>query len=212
MKNNKLPVLRSLLCCFIALMAGCSSSKLVDIRSNISYQSTPLNKMLVISVSRNVTYRHIWEDAFSAELAKHNVASTPSYRLFPDAVPDTSQVIQIVRSNGFDGILVYRRLPTEMKSHYRQGFGMSDDNLVYDRYTERFTVSYYRDVDYAAYTDSQKVDIRAVDVWAAKNEGQLIWSAMSRTPEPNSMQDVRPEIIRLVVSDLTKRNIVAPER
>jgi hypothetical protein len=193
-------------------MAGCSSSKLVDIRSNISYQSTPLNKMLVISVSRNVIYRHIWEDAFSAELAKHNVASTPSYRLFPDAVPDTGQVIQIVRSNGFDGILVYRRLPTEMKSHYRQGFGMSDDNLVYDRYTERFTVSYYRDVDYAAYTDSQKVDIRAVDVWAAKNEGQLIWSATSRTPEPNSMQDVRPEIIKLVVSDLTNRNIVAPER
>jgi len=212
MKNNKLSVLRSLFCCFIALMAGCSSSKLVDIRSNISYQSTPLNKMLVISVSRNVIYRHIWEDAFSAELAKHNVASTPSYRLFPDAVPDTGQVIQIVRSNGFDGILVYRRLPTEMKSHYRQGFGMSDDNLVYDRYTERFTVSYYRDVDYAAYTDSQKVDIRAVDVWAAKNEGQLIWSAMSRTPEPNSMQDIRPEIIKLVVSDLTNRNIVAPER
>ena len=212
MKNNKLSVLRSLFCCFIALMAGCSSSKLVDIRSNISYQSTPLNKMLVISVSRNVIYRHIWEDAFSAELAKHNVASTPSYRLFPDAVPDTGQVIQIVRSNGFDGILVYRRLPTEMKSHYRQGFGMSDDNLVYDRYTERFTVSYYRDVDYAAYTDSQKVDIRAVDVWAAKNEGQLIWSATSRTPEPNSMQDVRPEIIKLVVSDLTNRNIVAPER
>jgi hypothetical protein len=89
---------------------------------------------------------------------------------------------------------------------------MSDDNLVYDRYTERFTVSYYRDVDYAAYTDSQKVDIRAVDVWAAKNEGQLIWSAMSRTPEPNSMQDIRPEIIKLVVSDLTNRNIVAPER
>ena len=212
MKNNNSSVLRSLFCCFIALMAGCSSSKLVDIRSNISYQSTPLNKMLVISVSRNVTYRHIWEDAFSAELAKHNVASTPSYQLFPDAVPDTSQVIQIVRSNGFDGILVYRRLPTEMKSHYRQGFGMSDDNLVYDRYTERFTVSYYRDVDYAAYTDSQKVDIRAVDVWAAKNEGQLIWSATSRTPEPNSMQDVRPEIIKLVVSDLTNRNIVAPER
>jgi hypothetical protein len=212
MKNNKSSVLRFLLFCFIALMAGCSSSRLVEIRSNISHQSTPLNKMLVISVNRNMTYRHIWEDAFSAELAKHNVASTPSYRLFPDAVPDTSQVIQIVRSNGFDGILVYRRLPTEMKSHYRQGFGMSDDNLVYDRYTERFTVSYYRDVDYAAYTDSQKVDIRAVDVWAAKNEGQLIWSAMSRTPEPNSMQDVRPEIIKLVVSDLTNRNIVAPER
>jgi hypothetical protein len=212
MEKNKSSILRLLFCCIIVLAAGCSSTKLVDIRSNISYQSPPLNKMLVISVSRNSTYRHIWEDAFSAGLAKHKVAAIPSYRLFPDAVPDTSQVIQIVRSNGFDGILVYRRLPSEMKSHYRQGFGMSDDNMVYDRFTERFVVSYYRDVEYAAYTDSQKIDIRAIDVWATQKEGQMIWSATGRTPEPNSMQDVRPEIVNLVVSDLTNRNIIAPEQ
>jgi hypothetical protein len=212
MKRHNSLVMRGLLCCFFVLMVGCSSSELINIQSNSSFQSLPLNKILVISVIKNSVYRHIWEDAFSAEFSKHHVVATPSYRLFPDAVPDTSQIVQIVQSNGFDGILVYRRLPSETNTQYRQGFGMSEHNMVYDHFKERFVVSYYRDMDYAAYTDSQKVDIRAIDVWATKNEGQRIWSATSKTPEPNSAQEVRPEIVKLVLSELTQQGIVASEQ
>jgi hypothetical protein len=212
MKKSRSFVIGGVLCCFFALLAGCASSKLVDIWHNSSFQPPPLNKMIVISVSKDSVYRHIWEEAFSVELAKHDVAATPSYRLFPDTVPDTNQVIQIVKSNGFEGILVYRRLPPETDKQYRQGFGMSENNIVYDRFKERFVVSYYRDIEYAAYTDSQKVDIRTIDVWVTKNEGQMIWSATSKTPEPNSIQEVRPEIVKLVMSELTKQRIIASER
>ena len=205
-------VIGGVLCCFSALMAGCSSSKLVNIRSNSSFQSSPLHKMLVISINKNSIYRHSWEDAFSADLAKHNVMATPSYSLFPNDVPDTNQVIQIVQSNGFDGILVYRRLPPEMDTQYRQGFGLSENNMVYDRFSESFVVSYYRDRKYAASTDSQKVDMRAIDVWATKNKGQRICSATSKTPEPNSIQEVRSEIVKLVMSELTKQRIIASEQ
>ena len=103
-------------------MAGCASSELADIWSDSSFQSHPLNKMLVISVNKNSVHRRIWEDAFSAELAKHNVAATSSYRLFPDAVPDTNQVMSIVQSNNFDGVLVTRRLPPETNTQYVQGY------------------------------------------------------------------------------------------
>jgi hypothetical protein len=211
MKKYKSFVIGGIFYCFFVLIAGCGSSKLVGIWSNPSFQPPPLNKMLVVSVSKNLVYRHIWEDAFSAELTKHNVAATPSYRLFPDALPDTNQIIQIVQKNVFDGILVYRKLPSETRTHYRQGFGLSEHNMVYDHFSQRFVVSYYRDTEYAAYTDSQKVDIRVIDVWATKNEGQIIWSATSKTPEPNSMQEVRTEIVKLVMSELTKQRIIALE-
>ena len=158
-------------CCLFVLMAGCASTKLVNIWSDPLFQAPPLNKMIVISVSKDSVYRQVWEEAFCVELAKHDVAATPSYRLFSDAVPDTNQIIQIIKSNGFDGILVYRRLLPETITKYKQGFGMSENNMVYDRFRRRFVASYFRDVDYAAYTDSQKVDIRAIDVWATKNEG-----------------------------------------
>jgi hypothetical protein len=211
MEKYRTFVIGGMLCCSFALMAGCSSSELVDIWSDSSFQPPPLNKLLVISVGKNSVQRRIWEDAFSVELAKHDVEAMPSYRLFQDAVPDTDQVLQIVRSNGFDGVLVTRWLPPEMKTHYLQGYVTKEQDVRYDRRLEKF-VTYYRDIEHAGYVDSEKVDIRAIDLWATKNEGQLIWSATSKTPEPNSVQAVRPEIVKLVMSELARRGIIASQR
>ena len=203
--------MNGVLCCFFVLMAGCASSELVDIWSDSSFQPPSLNRILVISVSKNSVHRRIWEDAYSTELAKHNIAAIPSYRLFPDAVPDTNQVIQIVQKNGFDGILITHRLPSETNPQYVQGYVGREP---YTRYVSRRYgfLPYYRNVWHAGYVDSQKVDIRAIDVWATKNENKLIWSAISETPEPNSIQEVRPEIVKLVMSELTKQRIVGSEQ
>jgi hypothetical protein len=167
--------------------------------------------MLVISVSKNSTHRRIWEDAFSTELMKHGVTPTPSYRLFPDAAPDTNQISQIVQKNSYDGVLVTHRLPSESNPEYVRGY-MGQEQ--YTRYAGRISgfVPYYRNVWHAGYVDSQKVDMRAIDVWATKNEGQMIWGATSETPEPSSVQEDRPEIVKLVMSELTKQRIIASER
>jgi hypothetical protein len=193
------------------LIAGCASSELADIWSDSSFQSPLLNKMLVISISKNSAHRRIWEEAFCYELAKHNVSATPLYRLFPDTVPDTNQIIQIVRSNGFDGVLVTRILPSEMKTQYVEENVTREREFRYSRRYNSFMI-YYRDIGQSGNVDSQKVDIRTIDVWATKNEGRMIWSATSKTPEPNSIQEVRPEIVKLVMSELTKQRMIASER
>ncbi len=211
MKSTRTLAIAGAICFAFILLAGCASSELVDMWRDSSFQSPSLNKMLVIAVSNNSVYRRIWEDAFSVELAKHYVAATPSYRLFPDAVPDTDQIMHVMRSNGFDGVLLTRRLPSEIKTQYMQGYVTNDQETRYDRRGDRF-VTYYRDIEHGGYVDSQKVDIRSFDVWATKNEGQMIWSATCKTPEPNSMQAVRPEIIKLVMSELTQQGIIASQR
>jgi hypothetical protein len=211
MKWCKLLLVGGVRFCSLALMAGCSSSKLVDTWSVSSFQAPSLNKMLVISVAKNPIRRRIWEDAFSVELVKHDVTAMSSYRFFPDAAPDTNQVIQIIRSTGFDGVLVTRRLPTEMETRYVEEYATEEQNVIYDPRQKRF-VTYYQDLEHAGYVDTEKVDIRAIDVWATQNEGLMIWSATSKTPEPNSMQEVRPEIVKLVTAELTKKGIIAPER
>jgi hypothetical protein len=211
MKKYMSFVFSGVIFCLFTLMTGCASSKLVDIWSDSSFQPPSLNKMLIISVGKNSAQRRIWEDAFSVELAKHDVAATPSYRLFPDAVPDTDQVIQIVQSNGFDGILVTRWLPSETNTQYSQSYVTTEQVMRYDRRRDRF-VTYLRNIQHPGYVDSQQVDIRAIDVWTTKNEGQMIWSATRKTPEPNSVQAVRPEIVKLVMSELTKQGIIASER
>jgi hypothetical protein len=211
MKKYKGLAIGGALCCFLALMAGCASSELVDKWSDPSFLGPSLKKMLVISVSQDSKQRRTWEDAFSVELATHNVAGTSSYRVFPDAVPDTDQVVQIIRSDGFDGVLVIRRLPAETTTKNMPGYVTSEKNMRYPPHSDRL-VAYYATIHHAAYVDTEKVDIRSIDVWATKNEGQMIWSATSETPEPNSVQLVRPEIVNLVISELTKQHIIASGR
>ncbi len=210
-KKHRIVVVEGMLLCICLLFAGCASSDLVDVWSDPSFQPPSLKKMLVISVGKDPVKRRIWEDAFSIELANHNVAATPSYRLFPDLFPDTTQVIGAVRSNGFDGVLVTRWLPSEIKTQYLEGSITSEQNLRYDRRNDRF-VTYYRDIVYPGYFDSTKVDIRTIDVWATKEEGRMIWSGTSQTPEPNSMEEARSEIVKLVMTELTRQGIIAGKR
>ena len=197
--------------CSFLLLAGCASSELVDIWSDSSFPLPSLKKVLVISAGKNPVKRRIWEDAFTVELAKHSVEATPSYRLFPDAVPDTDQVVESVKTNGFDGVLITRWLPPEMNTHYVQGEVTKDYNVRYDRTNDGF-ITYYRLIQHAGTVDSEKVNIRAIDIWATMDGGRLIWSATSRTPEPTVMEEVRPEIAKLVLDELTDRGIVASEK
>ncbi len=205
------PFVIGIVFCSVILLAGCASSELVDIWSDASSPLPSLKKVLVISVGKNPVKRRIWEDAFSVDLSKHNIEAIQSYRSFPDGVPDTAEVIDIVKTNNFDGVLITRWLPSELNTHYVQGEVTKDYSTRYDRGNDGF-ITYYRFIQHAGTIDSQKVNIRAIDVWTTKDGGRLIWSATSKTPEPNSMEEVRPEIVKLVTSELTDRGIIASEK
>jgi hypothetical protein len=197
---------------FISQMWGCvSSSNLIDTWHDPSFQGRPLGALLVIAVIKDETKRRIWEDAFTGELAKHGVTAKPSYSMFPDAPPDTNQVIATVQANGFDGILVILRLPTETNTHYIAGYTSVEPDVRYRPYTDpywRRYWTYYREIEHPGYTDSQKVDIRAIDVTTTGAESRMIWSATSRTPDPGYVTDVQKGIAGLVIADLAKRTII----
>jgi hypothetical protein len=189
-------------------MCGCvSSSTLVDKWYDPSLKAPPLGKMLVIAVRKDATKRRIWEDAFAGELAKHGVAATSSYSLFPDALPDTDQVIATVKANGFDGILAILRLRTETDKQYIQGYTTQIQDVRYSPYWNRY-LTFYRDIVHPGYIDSQKVAMSAIDVTTTGNGGRLIWSATSRTPDPGSVTDVQRGIAGLVISELAQRSVI----
>jgi len=188
--------------CLISQMCGCaSSSSLVNIWHDPSFQAPPLGKMLVIAVRKNAAQRRIWEDAFAGDLSKHGVMATPSYSLFPDSPPDTNQVISAVQANDFDGILVVLTLPTETDTRYVSGY------TSFGPYWPRYW-KYYSEIWTPGYTDSQSVAIRSIDVTTTGKDGRLIWSATSRTPDPGSVTDLQSGIAALVTGKLAQVNII----
>jgi hypothetical protein len=199
------------LCFLVSMMPGCASSFLVDIWHDPAIKAAPLEKILVIAVRKDATKRRIWEDAFSGELGKHGVAVTSSYSLFPDASPDTNQVKATTQANGFDAILVVLRLPQETSKQYVKGYSTTAQFERYSTYWQRY-ITYYQEIDHPGYVDSQTVGIHAIDVTTTGNDGKLIWSATSKTPEPGSVPDVQRGIADLVISDLVKRRIISSRK
>jgi hypothetical protein len=193
----------------IPLMNGCApSSSLIKVWHDASVLATPLTKMLVVAVRKDPINRGIWEDAFANELMKHGVAATPSHSLFPDLPPDTNQVIATVQANGFDGILVILRLPTEKNTHYVKGYAsMEPQGAYYGPYWQRYWNT-YEVIKHPAYVDTQKVAFRAIDVTTTGNNSRMIWSATSRTADPDSVKDLQRGIAGLVVSELARRSVI----
>ncbi|MDR3626176.1 MAG: hypothetical protein P4L45_05060 [Ignavibacteriaceae bacterium] len=194
-------IMAALACCLMILIESCSTSILVDVWNDPSYNEPPLKKILIIAVSKDPVHRRIWEDAFVNGFSANGVKAIPSYSLYPDASPDTNQVFQAVQENGFDGILVTSHLLAGTKTRYVQGYVTSELRSRYNRFKNVY-YNYYQDVDHPAYVDSLLVRRRAIDLWTTKNDEQMIWGATSNTPELNTVQDIQSDIVNLVIAEL----------
>jgi len=207
MKPKNIFVMTAALCCLMFLVESCSSSVLVDVWSDPSYDGPPLKKIFIIAVRKDPVQRRIWEDAFASELANYDIKATSSYQLFPNSLPDTTQIIQSIQDRGFDGILITRLLLSETKT-YTVASSITTERITRYNFFRRTYDTYYHDVLHPGYTESYVIDRRAIDVWVIKNEEKMIWSATSNSPERNSMQAVQIDIADLVMPELLRSSII----
>ena len=197
--------------CFIAaLFSSCSTSQLSDMWRDSSYNLGPMTNVLVIAVKKNAAHRRIWEDGFASDLEAHGVTVTPSYRLFPADLPDTNQVIESVKGNGYDGVIVVNKLETEISTSSRPGYVTKTPVYRYNQWSQAYYVRYEREY-HAGATDTSKVVRHEVNVWTTKEGGRMIWAGTGSVLDPASSKAVNDEIISLVVPELANQGII-PER
>lgn len=153
MRLRKAPALRILLFLPVCLILSCAGANLVNVWKDPRY-SSPMTNLLIVTMSPNAAMRRLWEDDFVFELEKHGVTATPSYRLFPDAVPDTEQVIEAVRQGGYEGVLVTHRLPTETERRYVPGYRSWEPVIFLSPWGHYAT--YYREVVHRGYSETDR--------------------------------------------------------
>lgn len=196
-------------------LIGCGSAKLVNVWKNPEFTRTPLTSVLVVAMKKNPANRRIWEDTFAAELEKYGTAATPSYKLYPDAPPDTPQVMTAVKENNFDGVIVTMNLPNTFKTRYEPGyigdipgFGLGDDD--WDGWDDWYGAYgfYYGTFYNPGYIETETIVRDRTDVWSTKGKGELVWSGTSEVFNPSSSQQVGDEIADKIVPDLSKQDII----
>ncbi len=194
---------------------GCSSAKLVNVWKNPEFTRTPLTNVLVVAMKKNAANRRIWEDNFAADLEKYGTAATPSYKVYPDAPPDTLQVKAAMEENNFDGVVVTMDLSNKVKTRYEPGyigaipgFGLGDDD--WDGWDDWYGAYgfYYGAFYEPEYVETETIVRDRTDVWSTRGNGELVWSGTSEVFNPSSSQQVGDEIANKIVPDLSKQGII----
>ncbi len=203
------PLTASLLVLALAVpIGGCATSGLTEQWRDTQYAAHPLTKVLVIGVKKDPTRRRMMEDAFVAALAKHGATATASYRLFADDLPDTQQVVDVVRANGYDGVLVSSKLASVTSTREVPGYSTRESRSRYDPWAQRYH-SYFVEVHHDGYTETERLVRHRVDVWVAGNGGRLVWTAIGSSVDPGSGAEVDHDITSHVVPSLVKAGLVA---
>lgn len=189
------------------LDSGCASSDLTNSWRDQSFNGPPLTNVFIIAVKKNAVNRRVWEDGLVAELSARGVTSTPSYRLYPAAIPDTQQVEVAVLEKKCDGVLVVRRLPNATSTYERPGYIRSVPVTRFDRLNKTY-YTIYAEVNEPGYADTLKTVRHEVNLWSTKEGGQLIWAGTGEMLDPGSREDVMNEITGLIVPELARQGLI----
>jgi hypothetical protein len=197
----------------LALMitAGCAvQSEMADLWKDPSFTSGPIRNVLVVAPRKDPVRRRMWEDAFVNEMNARGLTATSSYQLFPEAPPDTLEVLETVRKNGCDAVLVSIRLPDEASSTYVPGPLRREAVTRQDFYGGYHT--YWRDVQDPGYTEIDEVLRFQTEVWATGGSGRLIWSGTLRTLESVSNRTVETAVSKNITPVLEKQGLIPKKR
>jgi hypothetical protein len=191
--------------------AGCAvQSELTDVWKDPSFTSGPMRNVLVVALRKDPVRRRMWEDEFTRELGARGLTATASYRLFPGAPPDTQDVIEAVRKDGYDAVLSSIRLPNETTSTYVPGTTRRETVLTRDFYGSFHT--YWRDVQDPGHTETDEIRTFQTDVWATGGSGGLISSGKLRTLESVTSRSIGTAVSRYIVPELESQGLVPKKK
>jgi hypothetical protein len=197
----------------LAVTAGCAAQgEMTNLWHDPTLASGSIHKVFVVAIRKDPVRRRAWEDAFAEALTARGVAATASYRAFGEAAPDTQQVIDTVRRDGYDAVLLSSRLPDEATSRhvpgeYRQE-QISDRNFYgYGRFH-----SYWVSVQDPGYTETDTIIRLQTDLWATgQGDAHLVWSGTLSTLESVTGRTVKRAVDEEIIPELVKQGVVPRE-
>lgn len=193
----------------VMFIDGCGTTQMVNLWKDPSYQAAPLKKIMVIAMRKDQLVRRMWEDGFVSALQKDRTKTiaVSSYHVFPDEVPDTMEVREKTKEEGFDGVLVVSKVEHDTVFTHMPGYitdePYTDYSYWWGTYVTRYAVIYHPD-----YVEAQnQVSVRT-DLLLVPENGQLVWSGTSEEIDPSSPDQFRKSVAELVMDNLMKAQFV----
>ena len=206
---NRMQIVTLLSIIISAWMApGCSSTRLANVWRDPAFGNQPLKHMLVVASRTNPVNRRLWEDVLVNGLAQQGVEAASAYSIFGDSIFSPAQVDASIKEKGFDGVLLVKRLTTQVSTYYIPGAVKQETVQRYNKFTQTYEIVLH-EVQQPGYTDTDKVVRNEVSVFTAGGEnGRMVWSGTGETIDPSSREAVKNQVAELIIPELAKQGII----
>jgi len=183
----------------MASILACSSTRLESTWSDRSYTGGPFHKLMIIGLGATEDGRAAFENAVADALLAQGVTGVSSTGYFASAQEMTRDAVRAwVERDGYQGVLVARLVDVEHRQY-----------AVPPTYTDLWGYwGYYGTVMTSpGYVENRTTLLVDVDLFDAAT-GKVVYTAESKSFDPDSREAVIRELTALLVKDLTKRGLL----
>ena len=189
----------------LLLCPACASTKLAQVWKE-PQPGPPARKVLVVAVVPQPTQRRTLEGEFAELLQQRGLQAVPANQLEPDGQRlDRARVEELVRSQGFDAVLISRYAGTSDTTRYVPGGPVGDpmDMGLYGYYGQLYPTVYTP----GHVQQNETVSVETM-LYRTAGKGQLVWSTTSQSLNPTSPYKVIEDIGNAVVKRMAEDKVI----
>lgn len=198
---------RSLFAGMMLGLAACTSTQLESDWKAPAVGSLQFSKVLVIAAAPDNATRRSAEDAIRSRIA--GVPVVASYELVPEMadVRDRAKVAAAMQASGVDGVVVLRLVSDDSELVYTPGAPMPMPyRSFWGYYARPYALRPFYGWETGTVSTDRVIGIET-NIYSVKDEG-LVWSGLTRTRNPSSLDQTIGEVAEVVRARLQAQKLI----
>lgn len=194
------------------LMSSCANTKIsqswVEPDNNKVYKD-----LMIIGIGESEQNRRAYESYFVEELRAKGLEAEPSYKLLKDGLKiERDTILKAIDGLDIDGVIITHLAAVDEETIYRPTM---DYMPMYGGGYYGGMYSYYPHVNtyvsQPGYYTTHETYTLETNLYDVESE-ELVWSARSRTFSPESVDEVIVDITKLLIQDMSAKNVIKPKQ
>lgn len=189
-------------------LAACSGTRLSDVWRDPQYSGEPFHQVAVFVLGSDPAVRRLVEDEVVRRLPM-NTRGIGGYGLVPDAERgDVEKALERLRAGGYDGAMIARLVGVDGPTPWATG-SLKQVPVSY-RTLSNYYVNATEEGERSSGLSAPTVVRVQMNVYAVASQA-LVWSAASRTFNPEETRDVAADMAKVAVEELQKAGLLSAE-
>lgn len=194
-----------------SILCSCASVSMLDTWRNPNIRAAKLQKVLVVSITKNDTNRRIYEDMLVNELSRHQVEAVAGYSVITAGQRAQWSVLEkAMKQVAAQAVLTVQTIKVEQQTTVQPGYINTYPGYWYPTAFPTWDLyGYYGSMtNYGpTYISTYDVATMQVNLFEAAS-GKLIWAATLESSEPENVISVGEDLARKVVKALDKQGLI----